>query len=148
MSELSLWRKKEFDRIRQEMDQLFNRFRREFGVSRSFLETGEAFAVNLSTTENAVTLRAELPGIDPRDIDVSVTEETLTLRAQSREDTVEKGDNFERTTTSSKSISRTITLPCRIASDEVKATYKDGVLEIVLPKCKPTPARDVSIEIK
>lgn len=148
MSELSLWRKHEFDRMRREMDQLFNRFRREFGVSRSLLETGEALAMNLSTTENEVMLRTELPGINPRDIDISVTDDALTLRAQSREDTVEKGENFERTTKSSKSISRTIALPCRIVSDQVKATYKDGVLEIVLPKCKPAPARGVNIEIK
>jgi HSP20 family protein len=148
MSELSLWRKQEFDRIRQEMDQLFTRFRQEFGVSRSLLETSEAVAMNLSTTENAVTLRTELPGINPQDIDISVTDDTLTLRARSREDTVEKGDQFERTTKSSKSISRTITLPCRIVSDDVKATYKDGVLEIVLPKCKPAPARGVNIDIE
>jgi HSP20 family protein len=112
------------------------------------LETSEAVAMNLSTTENAVTLRTELPGINPQDIDISVTDDTLTLRARSREDTVEKGDQFERTTKSSKSISRTITLPCRIVSDDVKATYKDGVLEIVLPKCKPAPARGVNIDIE
>ena len=148
MSELTLWRKHEFDRMRQEMDQLFNRFRREFGVSRSLMERGEALALNLSTTENEVVLRTELPGINPRDIDISVTDEALTIRAQSREDTVEKGENFERTTKSSKSISRTIALPCRIVSDKVRAIYEDGVLEIVLPKCKPAPARGVKIEIK
>ena len=148
MTELTLWRKQEFDRMRREMDVLFRRFRREFGVPRSLLESTEAFSINLSETENTVTLKAELPGIDSRDIDISVTDESLTLRAQSREDIVENGENFKRIAKSSKSFSRIISLPCRIESDEVKATFKDGILEIVLPKCKPTPARGVSIELK
>jgi HSP20 family protein len=148
MSELSLWRKQEFDRMRREMDQLFRRFRREFGVSRSLLETSEALAMNLSTTENAVILRTELPGIDPQDIDISVTDEALTLKAHTRTDVVQKDDNTERITKSAKSISRTISLPCRIVPEDVQATFKDGILEIVLPRCKPPEARGIHIELK
>jgi HSP20 family protein len=147
MTELTLWRKQEIDKLRREMDLLFRRFRREFGLPRSLLEPTEAFSMKLFETENTITLRAELPDIKPEDIDISVTDEALTFRAQTREDTVEKGENFERVSQRSKSLSRTITLPCRIVSDDVKATYKDGILEIVLPKCKPPEARGVNIEL-
>jgi HSP20 family protein len=148
MSELSLWRKQEFDRMRQEMDLLFKRFRREFGVSRSLLESAEAFPMNLSATENTVTLRVELPGVKPEDIEISVTDEALTLKAHTRDDTVEKDAISERITKRSQSFSRTISLPCRIVTEDVKASFKDGILKVVLPKCKPSQARGVNIELK
>jgi HSP20 family protein len=148
MNELTLWRKQEIDKLRREMDLLFRRFRREFGVPRSLLETTEAFSMNLSETENTVTLRAELSGIKPEDIDILVTDQALTLKAQTREDTTEKGEHYEHIAKRSRSFSRTISFPCRIMNDAVKATYKDGILEIVLPKCKPPEARGVNIELK
>jgi len=148
MSELSLWRKQEFDRMRQELDLLFRRFRREFGLPRSLLESAETFPVNMSATENTVTLRAEMPGINPEDIDISVTDEALTLKVHTRDDTVEKDAVSQRITKRSQSFSRTLALPCRIVSDEVKATFRDGILEVVLPKCKPSQARGVNIECK
>jgi HSP20 family protein len=148
MSELIMWRKQEIDRLRRDMDHLFRRFRREFGVPRSLLETPEPFSLDLSETESTITLRAELPGMKPQDIHVSVTDDALILRGEIREDSVEQGENYERVAKRSHSFSRTITLPCRIRTVDVKATYKDGILEIVLPKCRPVEARDVNIDIK
>ena len=148
MTELIVWRKQEIDRLRRDIDHLFKRFRREFGVPRSLLETAESFALQLSETESTVILRAELPGMKPEDMHVSVTDESLTLRGEIREDTVDKGENYERVAKRSQSFSRTIALPCRIRTGDVKATYKDGILEVVLPKCRPAEARGVHIEIK
>ena len=148
MSELIVWRKQEIDRLRRDIDHLFKRFRREFGVPRFLVESAESFLLDLSETENTVTLRAELPGIKPEDLHVSVTDESLTLRGEIHEDTVDKGENYERVAKRSQSFAKTIALPCRIKTAEVKATFKDGVLEIVLPKCSPAEARGVNIEIK
>ena len=148
MSELIVWRKQEIDRLRRDMDHLFKRFRRDFGVPRFLVETAESFSLDLSETADTVTLRAELPGIKPEDMHVSVTDDSLTLRGEIREDTVDKGENYERVAKRSQSFSRTIALPCRIKTAEVKATFKDGVLEIVLPKCSPAEARGVNIEIE
>ena len=148
MSELSLWRKQEFDRMRQELDLLFRRFRREFGLPRSLLESTETFAMDLSATENTVTLSAELPGIKPEDIDISVTDDALTLQVRTRDDSVETDEGSERVTKRSQSFSRTLSLPCRIVPDDVKATFRDGILKVVLPKCKPPQARGVQIELK
>jgi HSP20 family protein len=130
------------------MDLLFRRFRREFGVSRSLLESEESYSMNLSVKENTVTLRAELPGMKPEDIEISVTDEALTLKAHTRDDRVENDEISERITQRSKSISRTMSLPCRIVTEDVKATFRDGILEVVLPKCKPAEARGVNIELK
>ena len=148
MTDLSLWRKQEFDRMRRDIDLLFRRFRRGFGVPRSLLEPTESFGIDIIQTETTVTLRAELPDIKPEDILVSVTDDALTLKGTAREEAVDKGDNYARVARSSRSFSKTMPLPCRIMADDVKATYKDGILEIVLPKCKPKAARGVQIEMK
>ena len=148
MTDLSLWRKQEFDRMRKDIDMLFRRFRRGFGVPRSLLEPATSLTIDIFQTEATVILRAELPGMKPEDILVSVTDDSLTLKGTTREEAVEKGDNYERVAQSSRSFSKTISLPCRIMADDVKATYKDGILEILLPKCKPQTARGVQIEMK
>lgn len=147
MTELTLWRKQEIDKLRRDLDLLFRKFRQEFGVPRSLFEVAESFSVDLSETQKAVILRIKLPGMKPEDIHLSVTDDTLTLKGETHEDTVERGENFKRVAKRSQSFSRTISLPCRIVTDEVKATYKEGILEIVLPKCKPPAARGIRIEL-
>jgi len=148
MSELIVWRKQEIDRLRRDIDHLFKRFRREFGVPRFLVETTEFFLLDLSETERTIILRAEMTGITPEDMHVSVTDESLTIHGEKREDTLEKGENYERTTRKSQSFSKTIALPCRIKPEEAKASFKDGLLEIILPKCAPAEPRGVKIEIK
>jgi HSP20 family protein len=148
MHELTLWKKQEIDRLRKDMDSLFRRFRKEFGLPPSFLEFAETFSMDLSETESTLTVKAELPGIKPDDIHISVTDNTLTLKGETQEGSVEKSENYQRIERSSRSFSRTLTLPCRIKTEEVKATYKDNTLRIVLPKCAPKEARGVTVEIK
>jgi HSP20 family protein len=148
MSELIVWRKQEIDRMRRDIDHLFKRFRRDFGVPRFLVETAEFFTLDLSETKRTLTLRAEIPGIKPEDMHVSVTDDSLTIRGEKREDTLEKGENYERTTRETQTFSKTITLPCRIEPEAVQASFKDGMLEIVFPKCAPAEARGIKIEIK
>ena len=148
MSELIVWRKQEIERLRRDIDHLFKRFRRDFGVPRFLVETTEFLLLDLSENERTIILRAELTGIKPEDMHVSVTDDSLTIRGEKHEDTLERGGNFERTTRKSQSFSKTIALPCRIKPDEVKASFKDGMLEIILPKCAPVESRGITIEIK
>lgn len=148
MSELTLWKKQELDRLRKDMDLLFRRFRRGFGVPRAFLDVAETFRTELTETEDKLVLTAELPGIKPEEIQISVTENSLNLKAETSEDVIEKGEGFQRREKSSRSFSRSISLPCRIVSEEVKASYRDSVLSIELPKCKPQKERGVEIEVK
>ena len=148
MSELTLWKKQELDKLRKDMDLLFKRFRRGFGVPRTLLEAAESFSTEFSETEEMLILSTDLPGIKPQDIEISVTEDTLNLKAETREDSVATEENFQRIEKRSRSFSRSISLPCRIIAEEVKATYKDGILKIEFPKCKPQKARGVIIDMK
>jgi len=146
MSELILWKKQELDKLRKDMDLLFRRFRRGFGIPRTLLEAAESFSTEFSESENMLVLSTILPGIKPEDIEISVTDDTLSLKAETKEDSVATDENFQRIEKRSRSFSRSISLPCRIIAEEVKATYKDQILKIELPKCKPKKARGVLVD--
>jgi HSP20 family protein len=148
MSELILWKKQELDKLRKDMDLLFRRFRRGFGVPRTLFEAVESFSTGLTESEDMLVLSTDLPGIKPEDIEISVTDDTLNLKAETREDSVDQDKNFQRIEKSSRSFSRSISLPCRIIAEEVKATYKDNTLRIELPKCKPKKVRGVIVDMK
>ena len=148
MSELVLWKKQELDKLRKDLDLLFRRFRRGFGVPRSLLEAAESFSTDLSETEDMLVLNTDLPGIKPEDIEISVTDDTLNLKAETRQDSVDQKEDFQRIEKRYRSFSRSISLPCRIIAEEVKATYKDNILRIELPKCKPKKARGVIVDMK
>ena len=148
MSELTLWKKQELDKLRKDLDLLFRRFRRGFGVPRTLLEAAESFSTEFSETEEMLVLSTDLPGIKPEDIEISVTEDTLNLKAEAREDSVDTEENIQRIEKRSRSFSRSISLPCRIIAEEVKATYKDEILKIELPKCKPKKARGIIVDMK
>jgi len=146
MSELILWKKQELDKLRKDLDLLFRRFRRGFGVPRTLFEAAESFSTEFSESENMLVLSTILPGIKLEDIEISVTDDTLSLKAETKEDSVDTEENFQRIEKRSRSFSRSISLPCRIISEEVKATYKDNILRIELPKRKPKKARGVLVD--
>lgn len=146
MSELTLWKKQEMDKLRRDLERVFRKIGSDFGVPVSWMQAAEPVSIELSETENTVELKAELPGMKPENIDVSVTEGSLTLKGEFREEHVEESDRYQRFERQSRTFSRTVTLPCRIVPDDVKATYKDGVLRVVLPKCKPQKPREITIE--
>lgn len=148
MHELILWHKREMDKLRRDMDQLFRQFRREFGVPRWLFQVAESVSMEFSETENTLTIQAALPGIKPEDIHISVTEDTLTLKGESKADRVDEGEGYQRVERNRRSFSRTIPLPCRIETEEVEASYKDNILKIILLKCKPKEQRGVTIQIK
>jgi len=147
MRELTIWKQQEIDKLRKDMDQLFRRFRKEFGIPHTLAEVAESFSMGLSETENTLTVKAQLPDIKPADIEISVTDDTLTLKAKTGQDIVEAGEGYRRVEKRSRTFSRTVSLPCRVLTEDVKATFKNGVLQIVLPKCKPKQARGVKIDI-
>jgi HSP20 family protein len=93
-----------------------------------------------------VVIKAELPGVEKKDLDVSVTETSVTIKGTtSHEEKEEKGD-FYRCEISRGAYARTVGLPSYVDADKAKASFKDGVLELTLPKVEKSKRR--SIEIK
>ena len=148
MTELTLWKKEELDKLRKDIDSRFRRFRRGFGVPRTLLERTERFATSLADTGDYLVLKTELPGVQADNIQLTVTEDTVSLAVKSSEESVEQNANFQNIVKRTRSFSKTIALPCRIEPEAVKASFRDGILEVVLPKCDPAEARGIRIEIK
>jgi HSP20 family protein len=91
-------------------------------------------------------IRAELPGVKKEDLDVSITGDRVTIRAtSSHEEAEEKGDYY-RKELSRGVFSRTVPLPCAVQGDQSKATFKDGVMELLLPKVEPAKRQRIKVE--
>jgi HSP20 family protein len=103
----------------------------------SFGEEWRGFSPSLDITETADEIRvtAELPGMEENDIDIALTGSALTIKGEKRAEHEEKGRNFHRIERSYGAFNRTIPLPQgAVDGDNVEATYKNGVLTIILPK--------------
>ncbi len=148
MPELIVWKNKRMDKLRRDMDRICTKVCDEFGIP-LFLETpAELPSISVSETEDSVILRAEVPDIKPEDLDISITDDTLRIRGEKRQERVEEERGIKRTERRYGSFSRTLQLPCRIDLDDVKATYREGILSIVMPKCKPEQVREIKVKVK
>jgi HSP20 family protein len=105
-----------------------------------------AFAppVEVFTREGDLVVRAELPGIDPeKDVNVSLTENILTISGERRRERRDEEGSLLRQETSYGSFQRQFVVPEHVKADDIQASYKDGILEVVVPKAaaQPEPAR-------
>lgn len=149
---LTKWRKRgengnggtALDRLRGEVDTLFDRFFRDpWGTSlldRAAGLTGWFPRVDLAESEDQVTVSAELPGVDPKDVEISVIGNTLTIRGEKQQEKEEKRRNYHYTERQYGSFHRSIDLPGSVDPDHVEATYKNGMLTVSMakhPEAKP-----------
>ena len=127
-------------RAQRDLDHLFDSF---FGRPLLRWEQEEGVrvpVVDLSETENEVVVTAELPGVDRKDLDVEVLPEALTLKAEMLRESERKEETYRRQERVWGRFERTIPLPAEVVTDQVKAVFKDGVLEVRLPKTEQAKA--------
>jgi len=148
MPELTLWKDQEIDRLRRDMDRLFARLWDDFGMPRFPRITRNIPAIDLSESGENLIIRAEIPGINPEDLDISLTEDRLHIKGEMKQESVDEGDTYHRVERRHGSFTRDIQLPCRVMKEEVEATYKEGILTIVMPKCKPEPDRSFRVKVR
>ena len=141
MSELTLWMDSEISKLRQEMDHLYDRMCHDFGIGQftDFLREGPRF--NISETEESLVLRAKLPDFDPEDLDISITGDLLIIKGRRTKNVSYKMQDVDRT----GSFSTRINLPSMVRIEDVRATYKGGILEIVMPKYRVSVSQHVKI---
>lgn len=105
-------------------------------------------AVNVSEDDNKFTIDVAAPGLDKNDFKVNVENNVLTISSEKEEKDEDKGKNFMRKEFSYTSFSRSFTLPDNVKDDKIKATHKDGVLSVEVPKSeasKSRPGREIKI---
>jgi HSP20 family protein len=152
------WRNKRDDRhnggltpladLRREMDRLFENF---FGGWDEGEESPGALAawspsVDVEETEREVTVRAEVPGVDPKDIDVRVLDDQLTVAGEKKETTEKREGNVYRRESHYGSFRRTVRLPAGVDPEKVSADYSNGVLTVHLQKSPTAQPKRIAVK--
>ncbi len=129
---------RDVSRLQRDLNRLFNDFttapRRVFP------------AVNLLTGENSVVVTAELPGIEDKDIKLSVTDQNLIIEGNRQEYNLKENETFHRQERTSGEFKRSIQLPFPVSMDDVSAQFKNGILTITLSRAEEDKPRKINIE--
>lgn len=132
----------QMERMQREMNRLFSDF---FGRGAAAGQAGVFPPLNVAEDQENLYVRAELPGIKPEDIEISVEGETLTLRGE-RKLNAPENVSYHRRERESGQFRRILTLPSRINPDAVNASFRNGVLKVVLSKAEETKPRQIMIK--
>jgi len=138
-----------FSLLRQEINTLFDNFFRGFEIEpfRSRLGVFSP-SIDVKESDKDILIAAELPGMDDKDIDVSLTRDSLTIKGEKKQEKEEKGKDYYRMERSFGSFSRTIPLPAEIDTDKVKAEFRKGLLTVRLPKTEKAIKETKKITVK
>jgi len=137
--------------LQNEMSRLMDRFSRAFSGS-EISEREEPWkfvpSVDVSETDNEIHVSAELPGMEEKDIDVSLSGNHLIIRGEKKTEKEKKDKQYYRKESSYGSFHRSIPLPTEVEEDKIEATFKKGVLKIDLPKSQEARKGRKKIEIQ
>lgn len=135
--------------IQQRINRLFDETFERFPVARSeALERTWSPAVDIYEDKENVIVKAELPGVNKDDVSIEVRDGVLTLTGERKHEQETKKENFHRIERTYGKFSRSFALPESVKVDRVKANYKDGVLEIIMPKEEKAKTRAIPIKIE
>lgn len=137
---------REFNTLQNRLNRLFNSSFNE-GRDESLATASFAPAVDVYEDEHSVTLKIEVPGIDEKDIDVRIENNTLTVHGERKFDKDEKEDNYRRIERQYGSFTRTFTLPTTVDTDSVSANYEKGVLKVKLAKKAEAKPKQIKVNV-
>lgn len=138
--------------LRTEMDRLFDRFTAGFSgtpftPARFFnLVSAPTPAVDITEDEKSFKLTAEFPGLTEKDIDLSISADTLTITGEKRQERQEKQNNCYMSERSYGQFRRSFSLPPTVERDRIDAKFSNGVLTIILPKTEAAAPRKIDVK--
>ncbi len=140
------------DLFQREMNRLFDEFFKGSGL-RPWGEDFESFGaftpqVNMTEDEKSIVVSAELPGLDEKDLEISLSKDSLTIKGEKKEETEHKGKEAYYMERSYGSFTRVLPLPKEVDTDKAEASFKKGVLTITLPKAEREKESHKKIKIK
>ncbi len=152
--ELQIWRPfrelapfREFDGMRREMDRLWDSFLERRPV-KAEEEGGFLPALDLAETDSELVVKCEVPGLDPKDIDISLSDGMLTIKGEKKQEREEKEADYHLVERSYGSFTRSIRLPKEVQGGKISASYKNGILKITLPKSEEAKKKEVKIKVQ
>jgi HSP20 family protein len=138
---------REFSTLQDRINRVFRESYAPAGPDESLTTSSFAPAVDVYEDEHNVTLKIEVPGIDEKDIDVRLENNTLTVHGERKIEKEEKEENYRRVERQYGSFTRTFNLPTTVDSEKVSATYDKGVLKIALPKKAEAKPKQIKIDV-
>ncbi|MBN2438634.1 MAG: Hsp20/alpha crystallin family protein [Deltaproteobacteria bacterium] len=151
-SDLPLWETEEhpFFSLQREMNRMFDDIFRGFDVTSPAGRSFGTFSPSVDVREDdkEVTVKAELPGMEEKDIDVSLTGDGLTIKGEKKDEKEEKGKGYWHRETSYGDFQRFIPLPEGLNTEKVDARFRNGVLTVTLPRLKEAKAKGKKVAIK
>ena len=136
-----------FERMHEEMDRIFNEFMPSASEAGSF-SAGTLASIDLSETDDALELKADLPGMEEKDLNVTLRNGAVTISGERKYESEETKKNFYRAERAYGSFSRSVPLPCEVDEERVEAHFKNGVLTVRLPKSATEKENQRRIDIK
>ncbi len=133
--------------LRQAMNRLFEDSM--VHPARFWPENGKGeFKIDMYQTEDAVVVKASLPGIKPEEVDISVTGDMVTIRGEHKEEQEIKEEAYLRKEQRYGSFCRAITVPVDVKSDKAEAVFENGIMTLTLPKAEEAKTRSIKIKVK
>ncbi len=105
-------------------------------------------AVDMYDKKDEIVVKAEVPGIEKENINISVTDSTLTIKGETKKEEEVKEEDYYYSERSYGSFRRMLTLPVKVQGDKIKASFKNGVLEIHLPKAEEAKPKEIKVEVE
>jgi len=134
-----------FEEMEREFDSMLQR-RGLFPFRFRSVFEGKTPSVDMIDQKDNILIKAELPGVDKKDLDVSVTDRTVTIKGKTSSEKKEEKGNYYRREISSGSYERVLTIPANVDSSKAKAKFRDGVLELTIPKTGKTGGKKVNVD--
>ncbi|MBC7327198.1 Hsp20/alpha crystallin family protein [bacterium] len=142
---LMRWRPfEELMSLRREMERLFDEIFERRPIRREEFHP----LTDIVETENEFIVKMELPGINPDDVEITLHGDTLTIRGEKKEEQRSEKENYLRLERCYGSFQRSFTLGVPVKADEVKATFKDGILEVRVPKAEEAKPKPIKIKVE
>jgi len=147
--ELVPWRpfERELSSFRKEMDNLWGRFFGEAPLVRTFKEEWSP-TVDISERKNDFLIKAELPGVDEKDIAVSISGDLLTIKGEKKKEEEEKDEHHYRVERYYGSFERSFRIPTGVKADKIDATFDKGVLKVTVPKAEEAKKKEIAVKVK
>ena len=125
---------------------IMDRFFREWDLPVLF-EEGKPWvpAFDISENDKEYVVTAEVPGMDAKDLDVSLSDGILTVKGEKKQEKEDKGENYHRVERSYGSFHRSFRIPGKVKAEKVDASYKDGGLKLTLPKAETSEAKRIEV---
>lgn len=133
--------------MRKEMERLWDRFFGETRLAKPFLEGWQPSA-DLTETKDSIVVKAELPGMEPEDIDVTVSGDILTIKGEKEKKEEKKDEKQHYTERYHGYFERSFRLPAEIQPDKVDAAFVKGILTITLPKTAEAKKKEIKVKVK